>query len=1493
MSLLVINSVQAQSAGSPVHYYVALNGNDKWSGTHPSPNPDKSDGPFRTLERARNAVRSLKQSGSIPLGGVTVYVREGVYFLDKPFELTQEDSGTDKACITYAAFPGETVRLVGGKPISGFTPITDKDILAQLDEKARGNVLQIDLKAIGISDYGPSNEGGAEIFFNEQPMCLSRWPNEGFVRIVDVVEQDGHEIHGIKGSKVGKFKYEGDRPSRWTKEKDPWLHGYWFWDWSDQRQPLESVDAANHILSIKPPYHNYGYRKGQWYYAFNLLSELDSPGEWFIDRERGILYFWPPQDINTAKTIMSILPSLITMKEASDITFNGFMFEVCRGTAVVVNGGGRVQLASCGIRNTGSTGASLAGKGHRVIDCEIYRTGAGGISLTGGDRTTLTPGELYAENNDIHDYGRIQRMYTPGIGVQGVGNRVAHNRIHDAPHMAIMFGGNDHLFEFNEIFNVCLESNDAGAIYAGRNWTMRGHQIRYNYLHHITGFENRGCVGVYLDDMFASATIYGNVFYKVTSAAFIGGGRDCTVENNIFVDCKPALHVDARALNWAAYHADEWIKEANEKGTLSGIAYNKPPYSTRYPQLITILNDNPKAPVGNVIARNICVGGKWDDVEKIARPFLKFEDNLLDKDPLFVDPEKGNFRLQKESPAYKLGFKEIPFDEIGIKTNHKVEAKSMQKSLTKLIQSSEFTPQDRVNAWLRGAQQYRDAGDTAQAKSCYRKALSIRPLPDTDKARILMLSGGMNMVAKNYAEARREFERVVSFKTIPAYYRSLAQLRVAKCFEREGRLDNTRKAYAKLHDIPEAPLHHAWEADEAVSILNGKREPVDTHVKLPNAPPAVVFFVALNGADTNPGTKEQPFATIQRGLDAVVGLKAKGELPKGGVRICLREGVYPIHEGLKLSDAHSGGTGAPVVIAAYENEVVRLNGGTPLHDFKPIQDNAILSRLPEESRGKVMVADLKAQGLSSFPPLAYRGFGSKFTTSVELYFDGKPMIPARWPNEGFVRTKKVLEPGSLKEQQGSLFEYDADRPARWQQARDIWMNGYWYYDWADNAIGVASIDVAKHQIRTIQTSNYGMRENQPYYVFNLLEEIDQPGEWYLDRESGRLYFYPPSDPNAAQIALTTIAEPLITINAASYVRLEGLTVEMGASDGIVARDCAYTYVTGCRIRQLAGTGVNFQGGHDCGILSSDLYALGRRGVEIIGGDRKTLTPGRHFVENCRIHDFSRIDRTYTPAVQIEGVGNRIAHNEFYDSPCHAIRLEGNDHVVEYNNIHDVVRESDDQGGIDLFLNLGYRGNILRFNYWHDIASGRACGQAGIRLDDAISGTCIYGNVFQRCSESLFGGVQIHGGKDNWVDNNVFVDCKYGISFSQWGKERWKTFLDSDSTKKLLYEDVDISKPPYTTRYPALATLQEGIDVNMVWRNIVLNCGDFMTRDNGKEITIDNLVTKQDPGFTDSTSHVFSLRDDAPVIDAIGFRPIPFGEIGLYEDPLWKSLQIRN
>ena len=659
-----------------VTFYVATDGNDAWSGTLEVPNAAKNDGPFAAPARARDAIRQLKKENRLPKDGVAVVVRGGTYSIDGPLEFTTEDSGTKDAPISYRAAPGESVRLLGGKVVTNWKPVTDADVLGKLDESARGQVKQADLRTLGITDFGSPSGGGVELFFGGEPMTVSRWPNEGFVPIVKVLGKTERNVRGTKGCAEGIFEYEGERPKRWVAERDAWVHGYWFWDWAEQRHKIKAVDTEQRSIEIEPPYHGYGYRKGQWFYAFNLFSEIDRPGEWYVDRENGVLYFWPPSPVERGEAIVSLLPTMVTMKDVSHVALGGFTIEAVRGTAITVSGGEESRVVGCTIRNVGGWAVTVSGgRGHGVVGCDMYQMGGGGISLSGGNRTTLTPAGHFAENNHIHHYARVKRVYQPGITLQGVGNRATHNLIHNAPHMGMGFGGNDHLIEFNEMHSVCYESNDAGAIYTGRNWTMRGTIIRHNYLHHINGFRGRGCVGVYLDDMFCGTEISGNLFYRVTRAAFIGGGRDCIVKNNLFVDCNPSLHIDARALGWAHGHADMWIKEGREKGTLSGIRYKEPPYSERYPELVNILDDEPAAPKGNQVSCNVSFGGKWDGVQGSARKYQTIENNLVDVDPHLATPDRigegkqpraVDFALKPDSPVWAVGFDRLPFDRIGI-----------------------------------------------------------------------------------------------------------------------------------------------------------------------------------------------------------------------------------------------------------------------------------------------------------------------------------------------------------------------------------------------------------------------------------------------------------------------------------------------------------------------------------------------------------------------------------------------------------------------------------------------------------------------------------------------------------------------------------------------------------------------------------------------------------------------------------------------------------
>ncbi len=691
-------TLQAAPLNIGLKLYVSTTGNDNWSGKLKQPNKANRDGPFATLEGARDAIRKLKTGNNLPKGNILVEIQGGTYELQKTFALEAIDGGADTLSrIIYTGQKGAEVSLSAGKNLNNWRLVTDKEVLEKLSPAVRNKVYQTDLKSAGIKDYGSPGGGGMELFFNDKPMWISRYPNIGFVKITGLLNEEPVDIRGTKGDQVGKFNYGDEHLSLWKDEKDAWVDGYWFWDWSEQRQKIAKLDTVRKIIEVVPPWHHYGYRLGQWFYGFNLLMEIDQPGEYYIDREKGLLYFYPPSDIQKGRTYVSMNKNIISMDKAAFLTVEGMILEGCREVAVIMQDCKTSLVADCTIRNSGECGVTIdGGTGNGVEGCEIYNLGAGGVRITAGDRKTLVPGNCFADNNYIHHTSRIKRIYNPCISLYGAGNKATHNVMAHVPHMAIYFDGNDHLMEYNEINDVCYESNDAGAIYAGRNWTMRGNVIRYNYLHDISGFEGKGCVGIYLDDAFSSADIIGNIFNRVTRAMMIGGGRDNNVINNIFIDCVPSLHVDARGMGWMQDMTDAWIAETNDKGTILGTAYNQPPYSTKYPKLPHMMNDEPKAPKGNIISNNICMGGNWDkpsgfwgmSIEKIARPFLKMENNIvapgsgvedsLSKsftitDPMFANsknPERSHFQVKQKSPALKNGFKQIPFDKIGLYNNN-------------------------------------------------------------------------------------------------------------------------------------------------------------------------------------------------------------------------------------------------------------------------------------------------------------------------------------------------------------------------------------------------------------------------------------------------------------------------------------------------------------------------------------------------------------------------------------------------------------------------------------------------------------------------------------------------------------------------------------------------------------------------------------------------------------------------------------------------------
>jgi len=686
-----LGGLTVTTSAQPFDLYVAVAGDDA--------NPGTLAQPFATLERARDTVRDIRQRQGLPEGGVTVWLNRGTYERTKTFELEQRDSGEPGKPVVYRGRPGQTVRISGGRliPVNTFEPVRDEAVLKRLEPSARDRVLQCELRKAGIGRPGELDRGTLhsgpmlELFFNDRALPVSRWPTTGWATYGKVIDKGSVPRWKEKPDRPGTLEYTGDRPERWVDADEVWLHGYYAFDWYDDVLKVKKLDTEARRITFTTP-HMYGLKPNGRYAAVNLVEEIDSPGEWALARDRGVLYLYPPGPMASARIAVSMVESaLVRLEHVSHTRLQGLTFELGRGKAVEILGGTDNLIAGCTVRNMGTSaieirrteGTALGhivletgdpvkdGRRNGVVGCDIYNVGTSGILLQGGDRASLTAAGHYAVNNDIHHYSRRKRTNCPAIALAGVGNRMAHNLIHDAPHTGVFYSGNDHVIELNEATRLCYETGDVGVFYSGRNWTFRGNEVRHNFIHHIDAPGHVGSMAVYLDDSHSSTSIVGNVFYKVEYAAFIGGGRNNRVENNIFIDCSAAVHLDNRSEGWAhKYQVAGGDHQMFRK--LKDVCHDEPPYSERFPELARILDEKPHEPRGNVVRNNVCLRGKWLHVYKGAEALLQLQNNMVTRDdPGFVDEARMDFTLRPDAAVLTQipEFRPIPFGKIGLYTD--------------------------------------------------------------------------------------------------------------------------------------------------------------------------------------------------------------------------------------------------------------------------------------------------------------------------------------------------------------------------------------------------------------------------------------------------------------------------------------------------------------------------------------------------------------------------------------------------------------------------------------------------------------------------------------------------------------------------------------------------------------------------------------------------------------------------------------------------------
>ncbi|MGN0533106.1 MAG: DUF1565 domain-containing protein [Eubacterium sp.] len=653
------------------------------------------------------------------------------------------------------------------------------------------------------------------------------------------------------------------------------------------------------------------------------------------------------------------------------------------------------------------------------------------------------------------------------------------------------------------------------------------------------------------------------------------------------------------------------------------------------------------------------------------------------------------------------------------------------------------------------------------------------------------------------------------------------------------------------------------------------------------------IFVSVSGDDRNSGTKQSPVKTVGRALELAKKLDKEQKV------IAFSKGEYPV-SALTLTKDYNN-------IVLYAEDEVVFNGGVTLEpaDFTDYKNNIKMLDLKKYGVTREQIGQVRAFGQYNTAE-KYNESGSLY---CELFCNGERMTLSRYPNanEENLRTGKIIDNGDSKEiytnegtqqnpkwedmknPRGGTFGADkslTDRIKSWKNSDDIWLFGYFQYDWADSSTPLESFD--ESSITTKYASVYGFKEDMPYYFFNVFEELDQPGEWYIDRENLTLYFIPTEDfeNNTLQLSLET--ENLITLDGAENVIIDGITL-CGSRAGAIKGSGNGITVKSCTVKNVGESAIDIEG-EKILVENNTITATGKAGVVLTGGDRAALKSSENKVVNNLIYDWSQVYQTYQAAVALHGVGGLCSHNEIYNSPHEAITYTGNNHTIEYNVIHDVVLKSSDAGAIYAGRSWSAYGNVVRYNCIYNIGSN-GFEPSGIYFDDALSGQEAYGNLLVNIPGCAF---LLGGGRDLRITNNVVVNAGTPISYDDRaiaGIEDGGWFAHAKTAGEGLWatlDEVDINSQVWRESYPQLSELSDDFN-NTADASFAANPAGSTVESNviinGKK-SVGNIEKRVKKYSTVQNNTLYSFRnnpytdgDYGKDISVDGFEALPVSQMG--------------
>jgi hypothetical protein len=662
-------------------FYISAKGNDASNGLAPS-------GAFATLQKARDAVRSYKKQHATD--SVFVYLLKGDYEIKEPLQLEPEDGGTEQAPVIYSAFKTDKVVLNGGKRITGW-------------KNYRNNIWVADLPKVKTGEWTFT-----QLFVGGNERKRARLPKKGFYRVKGF--PDGNLSVGYQ-TPSRRFEFaKGDIQSQWKNIKDIDVIVYHFW--TDTHLTIDSINDNTNIVTFKYPsgkvftddFNNDGAR----YVVENVWEGLQDPGDWYLDKAEGRLYYIPLAGELMSKAevyapvtsgFLNISGDAVAGRPVTDIHFKNIIFQYANvqlpagntndaqgssDIAALINlkGAQRCVFDHCTVSNTGGFAFNIqeGSSYNRFTYNRITNIAAGGYRMNGGKAGENPLSQTHhniISDNEISNFGTVFPSAVGVLLMHARNNEVIHNNIHHGYYTGISLGwewgyqrsiSRDNIVAFNYIHHIGQGLlSDMGAVYT--LGVSPGTIIRNNLIHDVDS-HNYGGWGIYNDEGSTHILVENNIVYNTKFAGYnIHYAKEITVRNNIFalgrlqqinrtrVDPHSSVYFENNIVywkegklfdgNWEDKPYDFYFNPIAKTGTKKVNSTFEADYNIYF---------NPTLPLDSIILNKV----KWKEWQNNGKDL-----HSSYVDPLFTDPARFDFSLEKKSPAFQLGFQQISIKDVG------------------------------------------------------------------------------------------------------------------------------------------------------------------------------------------------------------------------------------------------------------------------------------------------------------------------------------------------------------------------------------------------------------------------------------------------------------------------------------------------------------------------------------------------------------------------------------------------------------------------------------------------------------------------------------------------------------------------------------------------------------------------------------------------------------------------------------------------------------